>query len=85
MKISEFNESNCVFAKDQPEYLALPAYKSKSGEVISCWKLSFVERLKVVFTGKIFVSLLTFNQPLQPQLLKTKFEPSLDNKKADKS
>lgn len=34
----EFPEHNVVFAKDQPEYLPLPAHKSNgvTGEVTSC-------------------------------------------------
>lgn len=66
MKPIEFKESNVTFAKDQPEYLPLHAYRSDDGEVISCWKLTFGERLKVLFTGKVFLQILTFNKPLQP-------------------
>lgn len=64
----EFPEQNVVFAKDQPEYLPLPAFRndSQQGEVISCWKLSFVERLQILFTGKLWICLLSFNKPLTP-------------------
>lgn len=68
----EFKGQNVVFAKDQKEYLPLPAFKSKEGLVISCWGLSWKERLKVVFTGRIWVCLMTFNQPLQPLFLTAK-------------
>lgn len=68
MKPIEFKEQNIVFAKDQPEYQPLPAFKndSPSGEVISCWQLSFKERVKILFTGKLWVSLLSFSKPLTP-------------------
>lgn len=71
MKPVEFPEQNVVFAKDQPEYLPLPAFKNDSpeGEVVSCYQLSFVERLKLLFTGRIWVSVLSFNKPLTPQFL----------------
>lgn len=69
----EFTEQNVVFAKDQPEYLPLPAYRDEDGTVISCWKLSWKERLKILLTGKLWLSILTFNAQLQPQL------PSADN------
>lgn len=69
MKAIKFPECNVIFAKDQPEYLSLPAYKSIQGQVVSCWKMGLRERLKVLFTGKVYLSLLTFNKPLQPQLL----------------
>ena len=69
MKPTEFKEHNVVFAKDQPEYLPLPAYKEdgdKYGNVICCWQLSFIERFKILFTGKLWFSFLTFNKPLTP-------------------
>lgn len=68
MKPIEFPEQNVVFAKDQPEYLPLPAFRNDSaeGEVISCWQLSFGERVKILFTGKLWVSLMSFNKPLTP-------------------
>lgn len=67
MKPIEFPEQNVVFAKDQPEYQPLPAHKTEDGEVISCWALTWRERLKLLCTGKIWWSVLTFNMPLQPQ------------------
>lgn len=70
MKPIHFKESNIVFAKDQPEYQQLPAFINRSegnnGEVVSCWQLSFKEIIKVLFTGKVYVSLMTFNKPLTP-------------------
>ena len=66
MKIIRFKECNITYAKNQPEYLPLPAHKTKDGTVISCWGLSFFERLKVALTGKIYLKVLTFNRPLQP-------------------
>ena len=65
MKPIKFKEQNCTFAKDQPEYQQLPAFKNKNIEgipVVSCWKLSFIERLRILFTGKLWVNLLTFGK-----------------------
>jgi hypothetical protein len=64
-----YNECNVTFAENQPEYLPLPALKTDDGTVVSCWKLSFFERVKVLFTGKIWLALLTFNRGLSPQFL----------------
>lgn len=74
MRAKEFPEHNVVFAKDQPEYLPLPAYRSYSqeGEVIFCMGLSFRERLRVLLNGEIWVSLMTFNKPLTPSFHSTK-------------
>lgn len=66
MKPIGFEQQNVIYAKDQPEYLPLPAHRTETGQVISCWSLSWRERLKLLLTGKIFCSQLTFNQPLQP-------------------
>ena len=74
MKPIEFEQSNVVFAKDQPEYLPLPAHRSEDGCVSTCWQLTWRERLKVLIGGRLFLSLLTFNNPLQPLKLGTSFE-----------
>lgn len=74
MKPIEFPEQNCIYAKNQPEYIPLPVFKADTpqGECISCWKLSFSERLRVFFGGKIWVSMFTFNNPLTPSFFTTK-------------
>jgi hypothetical protein len=71
MKPVKFKHQNIVFTKDQPGYQPLPALKidSPNGEVVSCWKLSFKERVKIIFTGRIWLSLITFNRPLTPSYL----------------
>lgn len=68
MKPIEFAEQNVIYAKSQPEYLPLPAYQFPDGAVF-CWSLNPWERLKVLFTGRIWHQVLTFGKPLQPQLL----------------
>jgi len=73
MKPIEFKEQNVIFAKNQPEYVPLPALLDKDrGQVISCWQLSIIERLQILFTGKLWLNCLTFYNPLQPVLLSTK-------------
>ena len=68
----EFPEQNCVFAKDQPEYLPLPAYRSNDGqEVTACWGMTWRERLRVLLNGRVYVTLLTFDGPLTPQIVST--------------
>jgi hypothetical protein len=68
MRPIPFEESNVTFAKDQPEYLPLPAHLTGAGEVITCWELTWLERIKLLFSGKIWLRVLTFGKPLQPQL-----------------
>jgi hypothetical protein len=59
---------NVIYAENQPEYTPLPAFKSATGEITTCWKLSWKERIKALFIGEMQLKVLTFNQPLQPLL-----------------
>jgi len=71
MKPIQFPEANVTFAEGQEEYHNLPAFVEDSidGRVISCWRLSWLERLKVLVTGRVWSHVLTFHRSLQPQLL----------------
>lgn len=68
MKPIKFKESNVVFAKHQPPYLPLLAYQDdiQGGRIFHCWSLSVSERFKILFTGKLWINVLTFNNPPQP-------------------
>ena len=68
MEPIEFEGHNCVYAENQEQYLSLPVYKHNDewGSVSACWSLSLKERLKVLFTGRIYITLLAFGQPLTP-------------------
>lgn len=68
MKPVMFKEFTHVLAKDQPQYLPLPVHRDKDGHVVtSCWKLTFWERIKILYTGKLWLQQLTFGTSLQPQ------------------
>lgn len=73
MKPKKFKETNVTFAKHQPEYQPLPAFRNDSpqGEVITCWSLNFRERLRILFKGEIWLCQLTFNNSLTPISLTT--------------
>ena len=73
MRPTKFKECNTTFAKDQPEYLPLPVHRSADGIVTSCWKVNLWESVICFITGKIYISVMTFNNPLQPQ------KPSVTN------
>ena len=57
----EFDEMNGIAAEDQPEYLNLPMYRDHE-QVISCWKMTWRERVQVLFTGKVWLRLLHSEQ-----------------------
>lgn len=55
-----------TYAKHQSEYILLPSWKGVDGTVVTRWALTWKERLQVLFTGNIWLTVLTFNRPLQP-------------------
>lgn len=62
----EFKGCNVTFAKNQPEYTPLPAMLLEDGMAVTCWQFSPEELSEIQKTGKIYISQLTFNHPLQP-------------------
>ncbi len=62
----EFPQQTIVWAKDQPPYLPLPAFTNEK-ETISCWQLTWTERLKVLFFGKLWLRQMNYGARLQPQ------------------
>lgn len=71
MKNVKFDGCNIVYGEGQPEYV--PLHAQKVGNVtITCYRLSFKERVKLLFSGLIWFGQTNFDQPLQPQL------PALD-------
>jgi hypothetical protein len=71
--IKEVKDAPILFAKDQPQYQTLPAYRYKDN-VVACWGLSWKERFQVFFGGRIFVSLKTWKNPLTPSYVSSSFE-----------
>ena len=71
MKLLHFPEQNGVIAKHQPQYIPMPVHftNDPEGRLVCCWQLSFVERIRILFTGKVWHQIKTFHQQLQPQLL----------------
>lgn len=70
MKPIKFKGHNMVLAENQKEYQPLPVCdeRSKEGTKVSCWRLSFWERIKLLFTGRLFIAQFTFYQPFHPIL-----------------
>lgn len=63
---------NITYGKGQPQYAPLPAYKDKNseeGKITTCWELSDEEVLQLTHTKKVYLQVMTFNNPLQPVLL----------------
>lgn len=69
-----------LIAKNQPEYDPLPAVVQKTsasryGMVTTRWKLTLSERVKILFSGDLWLQILTFDRDLQPVKFLTS-EPS---------
>lgn len=64
VRFSRYNEE---LLADDPSIKPLPVlactYPDNTTEIISCWKPTFWERLKVLFTGKVFVHILCKQHP----------------------
>ena len=58
-----------IYAKDQPQYRQLPAIRYEDGTVITRWRCAWSDRIRILFSGNIYLKVLTFNSPLQPVML----------------
>jgi hypothetical protein len=64
--LPEYRENGVVFAKNQLEYLPLPALRTAGGTVMSRWSLTIEEHAAIWMGADIFLLSMTYNQPLQP-------------------
>lgn len=71
MKSIKFKECNKVYAENQPEYITMDVLDDGK-YVVSCWEISFIEKIRILFTGKIWLSLLMFGNPLTPSFMTAK-------------
>ena len=80
MKAVKFKEVNMTFAENQDQYNSLPVlkYTDKEGSVVSCFQLTWGERFRIFFNGKMWLMLLTFHKPLTPIFMTTKKSDVID-------
>lgn len=66
MKPAKFKEVNLTYTRPEnmtdEECGSLPVHQHERG-IISCWKLSFCERVKVIFTGRVWLDVAATRQP----------------------
>lgn len=58
-----------IYAEHQPQYIPLPALVTPDGRVTSRWKLEPNDLLLIQNGADVYLTLLTFNAPLQPIML----------------
>lgn len=66
MKAIRFTGVNKTYGENQPQYIPLPVMKFPDGMMISCWELTDEEVEEIVKNKKLYISMMTFNHPLQP-------------------
>ena len=71
MEPIKFNEANVVGKGQENLYEVLPSLLFYDGDVVTCWKLSFKDILRLIFTRKLWLRVKTFNNPLQPLFMST--------------
>lgn len=64
MEPKRFKESNITFTRpaNMPNVGDLPAYRNRK-QIISCWKASFADRLRILFTGNVWIGIMGQVQP----------------------
>ena len=67
MEPVEFPQVNVRWAENQEEYLTLPSFVNEE-ESISCWRLTWGERLKLLLTGRLWLRQVNYRRALQPIL-----------------
>jgi hypothetical protein len=71
MKPIDFQGTNVIVAENQPPYLPLPGVfvGGPVGVLLCCWELNEEELEEIIRTRRIYNSIMTFNQPLQPHCI----------------
>jgi hypothetical protein len=81
----ESGKDDILVAKDQPEYRTLPMIQYIDASGIRCgltrWKVPFLLRLKLLFTGDLFIDYMLFNNPIQPLFIDHKLTDSYIERK----
>ncbi len=75
-----FQEKNILIAKNQPEYVPLPAFATPQGDMTVCFELSEKEIKQALKEKMIFIHRLTFGNRLQP-MVKSLLKPEINTKK----
>jgi hypothetical protein len=65
--VKGFEQFEVVFAKDQPQYMPLPVLPLNDGQVvISRWRMTWKDRLRLLWTGNVYLWIWSFGRPILP-------------------
>ena len=81
MKAIPFKEQNITYEGDE-KHKDVPAFKAdtKEGEVITCWKMSIKEKIIFLLTGKLWVTIISYNKHINPMHFSVKKSDAITNK-----
>ena len=72
MKPIHFEQQNITFNSNHPDIADLPAMINRdTGIVSTLWKLSFMDRIKALWYGKIWCQQMVGENQLQPQKIQS--------------
>lgn len=84
MKSIKFNESRVVYAEGDPVY-ETHAYRDDSPkgqkDIVICYKLTWLERLMVLFTGVIWTNITTLDGNIRPMRMSAVKSHMITNRK----
>lgn len=69
MELIDGDAKAVVFAKDQPEYIPLPAVVYPDGKILTEWQPTEDERQRLARGEHVRLWIWTFGKPLQPVML----------------
>lgn len=76
MRCADFPQAHLFVAEDQPEFETIPAHCDDDKVMTFVWRLTWRERLSILFYGEVWHQVMTSGRGLQPQSLDV-HQPSL--------
>lgn len=69
MTAVDFPGANLRLGEHQEEYQTLPAAVTADGIIVTCWRPTFWECVKLLWTRRVWLHTMTHFRPFQPVIL----------------
>lgn len=76
--LQKYVDREVIIAKDQPQYMPLPALCTASGKVLTRWSFTHEERRAIALGADLYLCILACHQPLQPILMEVSNEQAVE-------
>jgi hypothetical protein len=83
MKPAMFKEANIIFSDKEKKSLPMPTFRINK-TIVACWKMNLIERIRVLFKGRMWVCLVNGDGEFPGSLLTTQKSELLTVKKNKK-